>query len=305
MTGAPHRAMCGIVQRNHVAILRFKKINDMSQVSASIRHNKRLGICESKSADRIDLSMSHRNYAVAGPKTMRQVLRLVERRLAMVRRKLRQGTILAIEVVCSLPKDTTLDQRAYFVDTVKWIERHFGGSINIVSADVHLDESCPHVHALIVPVIDGRVCGNALLGGPRKIQAWLDRFHAEVAAKYGLMRRGPGVGFDGAAGEIAISCVASSQGSVASNQGSVRRGAQKGGTVEIARRAPHIAPFSGALTAHRNIASMNPGIDLRGYRSGSLDAPSARACDAKAATAGLSAQPADVDLVDCQPVLSC
>lgn len=59
------------------------------------------------------------------------------------------------------------------------IEREFGKD-NVVSIELHTDESTPHVHAMIVPVKDGKLQAKAWLDGPAKCAQLRERLHAAV-----------------------------------------------------------------------------------------------------------------------------
>jgi plasmid stability protein len=49
-----------------------------------------------------------------------------------------------------------------------------------------MDEAMPHMHVLIVPVIQGRLRGSDAIGYGRHFTSLLRSFHVEVAAAFGL-----------------------------------------------------------------------------------------------------------------------
>lgn len=57
-----------------------------------------------------------------------------------------------------------------------------------MSFDVHLDESAPHAHALILPLINGKMQGRDMVGSTGNLMRLINKFHAEVASHYGLSR---------------------------------------------------------------------------------------------------------------------
>ena len=71
---------------------------------------------------------------------------------------------------------------------MQWLADRFGGSDNILSADIHRDESTPHLHVLLLPLIDGRMVGSNALGGPPQLLKLQADFHAAVCVPYGLKR---------------------------------------------------------------------------------------------------------------------
>jgi len=98
--------------------------------------------------------------------------------------KMRRDFCQAIEVVFSLPLNTAIDLRRYFSDCAAWCAARFGQD-NILSADVHLDESAPHCHVLIAPIQDGRWVGGKLIDRSNT-HALRESFKRNVANGYGL-----------------------------------------------------------------------------------------------------------------------
>lgn len=84
-----------------------------------------------------------------------------------------------------MPPTTTINTAQYFVDCVEWCCERFGDS-NILSADVHHDESAPHCHALIAPIQDARWVGGKLIDRRVNTPAMRDSFGRQIAARYGL-----------------------------------------------------------------------------------------------------------------------
>ena len=78
--------------------------------------------------------------------------------------------------------------------SLKWMQDYFGEP-NVVSAMVHMDESSPHIHAIIVPITrDGRLCAKDYVNGSKKLSAmWqsygqamsMPPFHMEYAKSRG------------------------------------------------------------------------------------------------------------------------
>ena len=78
--------------------------------------------------------------------------------------------------------------------SLKWMQDYFGER-NVVSAMVHMDESSPHIHAIIVPITrDGRLSAKDYVGGSKKLSAmWasygqamsMPPFHMEYAQSRG------------------------------------------------------------------------------------------------------------------------
>ncbi len=171
------------------AMLRAKKLKGSGIVRAAAAHNKRTIQAEQGTGGSICALRSNLNECLAGPAQPEQVAQLarsmMEARGAAPRRK---DAVRAIEFVVSLAPNHGIDDRAFFVDAVAWLGARFGGIDNILSADVHRDEAAPHLHVLLLPLIDGKMQGSDALGGRAKLAAMHGAFHAQVAGPYGLKR---------------------------------------------------------------------------------------------------------------------
>lgn len=65
--------------------------------------------------------------------------------------------------------------------SLKWLQNYFGER-NVVSAMVHMDESSPHIHAVVVPITpDGRLCAKDYTGSREKMQAIWKSYAAEMS----------------------------------------------------------------------------------------------------------------------------
>lgn len=98
----------------------------------------------------------------------------------------RKNGVMAVHVLFSLPIDRhNKNTRQFFSDCYEWVKANFAGEL--LTFDVHLDESAPHAHALILPLIDGKMQGNKLMGGIGNFTRLRYLFHADVAKKHGLI----------------------------------------------------------------------------------------------------------------------
>jgi hypothetical protein len=61
------------------------------------------------------------------------------------------------------------------------VEKEFG-SDNVVSIELHTDESTPHVHCVVVPIHDGKLQAKHWLDGSVKMSEIKARLHASVSA---------------------------------------------------------------------------------------------------------------------------
>jgi hypothetical protein len=133
----------------------------------------------------IDATRIHLNVTLHGPATADGVASAA--RDAMREHGIvapRKNATLGIEIVASLPAGLVIDHLAYFRDTMAWAQQHY--RVPLLSAIVHNDESCPHLHLVLLPVRDGKLVGSELLGNRATMKAMQKDFHEQVAKQYGL-----------------------------------------------------------------------------------------------------------------------
>lgn len=168
---------------------RVKKLTGSGIVLAASRHNKRAIQAEHGAAGHIDAARICLNTALHGPETPQAVAqRAKDLKAAAGIKADRKKAVMALELVFSLPPKTSIDLAAYFRDCLPWAAQTFGGIDNVLSADVHLDESAPHMHVLLLPLIDGRMKGSDLVGNRQRLQFLQTDFHTAVAGRYGLAK---------------------------------------------------------------------------------------------------------------------
>ena len=168
--------------------VRIAKLSGAGIVLAAARHNRRAIQAEVGGGGSIEPARSHLNYRLAGPDSPEDVAEMANLRMKAAGLKLRKDAVRAIELVFSLPRDSGIDHRVYFSDCLRWASDQFAGAENVLSADVHLDESAPHCHVLILPLVAGRMVGSDLVGGGKAFAAHSVAFHERVASRYGLRK---------------------------------------------------------------------------------------------------------------------
>jgi hypothetical protein len=165
-------------------IVRIKRVKGAGSVKAAARHNLREIAAERGGA--IDPTLTGQNVVLFGPSNADDVSADAESLLAQTGpRTLRKDAVRAVEIVVSLPASTnTTLQDQVFRDSVDWAERYFGAPL--LSAVVHRDESMPHCHLLILPLVGGRMIGSKLVGYKGKLRAMLSDFDKRVGEPNGL-----------------------------------------------------------------------------------------------------------------------
>lgn len=169
------------------AFLRIKKLKGKGIIAVAARHNRRVIQGELGSSGSIDPTRSHLNYTLAGPPSAVDVEQLAKDLMAAAGVvKLRKDAVTGLEIVASLPVGSMIDDRDYFSACAQWAGDYF--KCPLLSADVHRDEAAAHCHILLLPLIDGRMIGNKLMGGRPVLLAMQKHFYDSVAARYGLRK---------------------------------------------------------------------------------------------------------------------
>ena len=169
-------------------IFRLGKIKGENGVLVALKHNKRTLQNESGVSANIDATKSSLNYSLASGDTPDVIA--LHAKVQMLKagiEKPRKDCVRAVEVLFSLPNDRhDQDTKPFFTDCLNWTRQAFAGEL--LSFDVHLDESAPHAHAIILPLIDGKMQGRDMVGNTGNLMRLINKFHTDVARHYGLSR---------------------------------------------------------------------------------------------------------------------
>ncbi len=141
----------------------------------------------------IDSSRTQYNYHLATPSG--RYLDVIESRIVELhlKRKVRSDAVyLGSFVLGASPEffraSTPEKQYAFFRDCVKFFKDKYGEE-NVLSAVVHLDETTPHLHLNLIPIVNGKLCAKDLFD--RQLAILQTEFWKEVGEKYGLDRGKP------------------------------------------------------------------------------------------------------------------
>ena len=128
------------------------------------------------------------NYCLTEPATPEAIA--MHAKVQMVKAGIdtpRKNQVMAVEVLFSLPIQWhSHSTHGFFNDCLAWVKQSFAGEL--LSFDVHLDESAPHAHAIILPLIAGKMQGNSLIGGKGNLMRLINLFYNEIAYRYGLAK---------------------------------------------------------------------------------------------------------------------
>lgn len=168
------------------AVLRLRKRNASSAASMA-RHALRDGGPEVRNADP---ERAAANRVLVGPSRSADAVKALREALPAKRRK---DAVEAIELLITASPEamkgkSVQAQDAYFRDALAWIGERFGGPENVKLAVVHRDETTPHMQVLLVPLVEGKLQANRLIGGPAGLRQIQTDYAAQVGARHGLVR---------------------------------------------------------------------------------------------------------------------
>jgi hypothetical protein len=172
--------------------LRIKKLTGKEIIEVAARHNHREIHAEIGAAQdgKIDAALFGLNRVLRGHDTAKAVASHARMLMdAAAVKSLRRDAVRALELVVSVPPQLPIDQVQFFNDSVQWADDFFAAPV--ISAIVHNDEGAPHCHVLILPLLNGRMIGSELMGGPAKLKAMQASFHEQVGQRHGLARNEP------------------------------------------------------------------------------------------------------------------
>lgn len=176
-------------------VLRMQKLgknyrtkNDPEILHKAAKHNLREINAELQpdSTSHINSKLSHLNRILRGKSTAWEIAKESERLMAEANAKVKRvDNIRGVELVFSLPNRFAFNGNACFEDFVLWVESHFP-NLPILSAVVHWDESTPHIHVILLPLVDGKLQGHVVMGNRSQINKMRESCYAVVGKKYGM-----------------------------------------------------------------------------------------------------------------------
>ena len=145
-------------------IMRVEPIHSMQAFSAKFKHNYRIGAIPNANE-----AYSHMNEQIIRLPAGETYNTFFEKKLMELpyyeTHKIRKNATLGLEFMLSygtsgLPKDFSVKE--WMEKSKQFLMDQFGKE-NIASAVLHMDEGTPHIHAVILPIKDGKLSARAFL----------------------------------------------------------------------------------------------------------------------------------------------
>ena len=169
------------------------KIKTKEQFVQSMAHNYRQE--EVLNADPAKKELNKELISLESDSYLDAYYQVVNKSPIYMHEKIRRDAVKAVEVMLTYTGKIDSDkfsQEAWEQKNVKWLRDKFG-SENVVSAMCHYDETTPHIHAIVIPMVNGRLNAKHYLGGSGACSA-LQTEYANAMKEFGLDRGLEGTG---------------------------------------------------------------------------------------------------------------
>lgn len=170
------------------AIMRFSKIKSASTGNGVMRHIRRE--VEIKSLTHPDRKNIRILTEEIKEKHQHQTFNeILKDKLNGI--KPRKNGVLGLEFVFAYTPGCVPDNniKAWAMATVGWLVDNFGGTENIAEIMLHNDEKSPHIHAVVIPMHNGKLNSKHYINGPASCRALQDSYY-EAVKEYGDLSRG-------------------------------------------------------------------------------------------------------------------
>lgn len=169
-------------------ILRVAKIKSRVSLTRALQHNTRERV-----PDNANPARANKNQIFGSSQEA------LARYTALLPEKVRKNAVHAVEFMVTFSPEAWSDKadapkrRSEFLEkSLKWIQKALGGPQNVLNISIHGDERTPHLHAIMMPMRDGKLNARSFLGGSSAVMRQLqDRFYEEVGKSCGLERGRP------------------------------------------------------------------------------------------------------------------
>jgi hypothetical protein len=138
------------------ATFNIQKIKTVQELNNRYRHNSRKCINSNEDIDESKIHSNISNDIDAYSVVSRRIKEINKIRKEKGTRSLRSDMVPAVEVLLGASpdfwKDASDDEKLDWLDTnLKWLNDYYKDSGKVVRWDYHLDETNPHIHAIIIP----------------------------------------------------------------------------------------------------------------------------------------------------------
>lgn len=179
-------------QKPACAILRVEKHKTPGTLGSSLQHALRERTTANADPKRAKLNVyGGTKSSAAGIARMRELFDALE---CKPRHKSgKNAPVLALEYFVGMSPDAPIASNrkaslAYLNEALEWIAKRHGGPRNLIAAQVHFDETTPHMSVFVWPERNGQLNAKSFVGGRELLAKMQTDFAAAVGSKHGLVR---------------------------------------------------------------------------------------------------------------------
>lgn len=184
-------------KEKHASIIKFEKVKNLNtgySLKGMLAHNNRQEGYENfyPNADPEKRNLNKEIIPLKESNYIEAYKNEIENAIATGKMKyVRKDAIKAIETVAVFNKDEYTEEELtnWTNDTINWMKENFGED-NIKHAVLHLDESSPHLHILVIPMNkEGRLNAHSFLDNAKNSYSnKISSYANEVCSKYDMKR---------------------------------------------------------------------------------------------------------------------
>jgi hypothetical protein len=175
------------------AIMRLDKIKTAGAATRVYEHNYRTANVSHADKDKTD---DNEELVSLDGMTLNEKLKERLEQLKDTNKKVRKNAVLMIEVMTSIPVEDKdkIDVDKWKVSQVEWLKDTFNANPekygdNVISVVLHMDESSPHCHGVIIPIDDkGKLNASYYIDGKVKLSELQDSYSNKMNKEFGLER---------------------------------------------------------------------------------------------------------------------
>lgn len=176
------------------SIISIEKIKSFAKLEGKYKHNLRIN-----SPANADPNLTYKNVQLVDENKTNYKDKWTEaiqhaKDAGIQKKTIRKDAVLAVEVIMefSLEEgDQMPDVESWAKDSIAWLDKRFSmdgvPTQNVISATLHMDESVPHIHAIVVPIAEEGLSFSNFVHGRRDVAMLHDEYN-EAVKKYGLKR---------------------------------------------------------------------------------------------------------------------
>lgn len=143
----------------------------------------------------IDLTRTNNNYHTVYPKS--GYMEYINERISTLplKRKVRNDAVLMCSFIIGSDNNffiglTPYERQQFFEEATEYFAERYGRE-NIISAVVHNDETTPHLHLNLIPIVGNKLSAKQLFTRASLRELQTD-FHEKIGKRWGLERGKPG-----------------------------------------------------------------------------------------------------------------